>query len=184
MDVLADASLAALTHESDAAQILTSLFDRREGACGAAEDQEGSLASPRSVETVDLPPPPPPPNTHPPQAQAQPHPWARSEDDLLRRLAAARTLSLPAPTKSSTTETCVESSDETLHTWEDIASQFNGRTAAQCASRYKKVLNPENIKGAPYPHHLPLTIQHAHPLLFSLSHQSGHQLVQRLHNTS
>ena len=91
------------------------------------------MASPTSEENMDI--------------QAPPQPWARSEDDLLRRLAAAQALSLGA-----TGRTGAESqgaSDESVNqTWEEIAGQFEGRTAAQCASRYQKVLNPENVKGA------------------------------------
>jgi hypothetical protein len=68
MDVLAEASVAALTKESDAAAILQTLFERRDMPCTfVADDTEPAMASPTSEENMDI--------------QAPPQPWARSEDE-------------------------------------------------------------------------------------------------------
>lgn len=134
MDVLADASIAASTKESDAAQILQTLFERRESPCPfVTDDTEPPMSSPTSEDAMDM--------------YLPPQPWARSEDDLLRRLGAAHTLSSSGGGKGRAGGDTQASQDEAYHTWEDIAVQFEGRTAAQCASRYQKVLNPENVKG-------------------------------------
>jgi len=133
MDVLADASIAASNHESDAAAILRKLYEHR-GGLGQFEEEaaDAPLSSPVSEETVDL--------------HATPHPWAQNEDDLLRRLAAARAVATSSGKRMLGDMSTMLSDNSMI--WEDIANQLGGRTAAQCASRYQKVLNPENVKGA------------------------------------
>jgi len=132
MDVLADASIAASNHESDAAAILRKLYEHR-GGLGQFEEEaaDAPLSSPVSEETVDL--------------HATPHPWAQNEDDLLRRLAAARAVATSSGKRMLGDMSTMLSDNSMI--WEDIANQLGGRTAAQCASRYQKVLNPENVKG-------------------------------------
>ena len=133
MDVLAEASLVASNKDDDAAHILSLLRgDARSASPFCADDTEPPLGSPTSEETEPL--------CLPPQ------PWSRSEDDLLRRLAAAR--SLP-PTCRSIDGMLSGLDEEEMQAWCDIASHFDGRTPAQCASRYQKVLNPDNVKGEP-----------------------------------
>jgi len=133
MDVLAEASIAASTKETDAAAILQTLFEHRQSPSQfVTDDTEPPMASPTSEDYLE---------THAPPQQ-----WARSEDDLLRRLATAHGLAHGTVGKGRASGDAQGMSDE-MQVWDDIASQFEGRTAAQCASRYQKVLNPENVKG-------------------------------------
>jgi cytochrome c553 len=124
MDVLAEASFAASQQETEAVSILQGLFAARESpepedACGgdSADEADGDDA---------------------------PRPWTRDEDELLRRL----TLSKAGPQPSSrrgVAKPPVPALD--MRAWREIAEHFEDRTPMQCASRFRKTLSPDNVKG-------------------------------------
>ncbi len=129
MDLLAEASAVASVNDSDAASILHLL--RAHGANVGSDEAESAHAEES-------------PSTGAARA------WLREEDDLLQRLVSerrgleanltggrARGASARAPPRP------LDTSD-----WRDIAEHFEGRTAQQCARRYQKNHQAENIKGA------------------------------------
>ena len=124
MDVLAEASFAASQQETEAVSILQGLFAARESpepedACGgdSADEADGDES---------------------------PRPWTRDEDELLRKL----TLSKAGPQPSSrrgVAKPPMPALD--MRAWREIAEHFEDRTAMQCASRFRKTLSPDNVKG-------------------------------------
>lgn len=128
MDMLADASVAAAAHEEEAASILQGLFSaRRESSEHSASDAEQTATNGDA------------------DADDAPRSWTREEDELLRRLTFAKAgpqakargagKSTPAPTLET-------------REWRQIAEHFDDRSAMQCAHRFQKVINPDNVKGA------------------------------------
>lgn len=141
MDVLAEASFAASQQETEAVSILQGLFAARESpepedACGgdSADEADGDES---------------------------PRPWTRDEDELLRKL----TLSKAGPQPSSrrgVAKPPMPALD--MRAWREIAEHFEGRTAMQCASRFRKTLSPDNVKGgrrSAHLHHWFQTQRHA-----------------------
>jgi len=127
MDMLADASVAAAAHEEEAASILQGLFSaRRESSEHSASDAEQTATNGDA------------------DADDAPRSWTREEDELLRRLTFAKAgpqakargagKSTPAPTLET-------------REWRQIAEHFDDRSAMQCAHRFQKVINPDNVKG-------------------------------------
>ena len=130
MDVLADASFVASQQDDDAAQILNQLRAHHESGTPTDEADE------------DFPNPDFEDNAG---AHIDAFPWLRAEDDLLRRLATkalAQGGARRGPPRPGTL-------DPGLDVWDEVAQQFEGRTALQCLNRWQQVLNPENIKGMP-----------------------------------
>jgi len=124
MDLLADASVAAAANESEAASILQLLCSARN------ESSELSASDAEQTTTPDA------------DADDAPRPWERDEDDQLRRLVLAKAgpQAKRGPGKAAAPQL------ETRE-WRQIAEQFDDRSAMQCAHRFQKVCNPDNVKG-------------------------------------
>ena len=76
-------------------------------------------------------------------AEERLRPWTGQEDDLLCKLAAAHSGPPSAKTGGKAPAAQLHMDD-----WREVAEHFDDRTALECANRYRKFLNPENIKGA------------------------------------
>ena len=125
MDVLAEASFAASQQETEAVSILQGLFAARESP--EPEDVAGT----ESADEAD--------GEEPPRA------WTREEDELLRRLALSKAGPQPSG-RRGVAKPPVPALD--MRAWREIATHFEDRTAIQCASRFRKNLSPDNVKGA------------------------------------
>lgn len=131
MDVLADASVAASEHDSEAAEILKMMCASRSSPEMASDDVDG----PYDPDSTD--------------GSLLPRAWTRDEDDQLRRLALARI----HPTAASRMQRGRSAPPQLeMRAWREIAQHFDERTPLQCAHRFQKVLNPENIKGMRHCH--------------------------------
>ena len=74
-----------------------------------------------------------------------PRPWTRDDDELLRKLAAARA----GPPSAKRDEGGKEKAAQLdMHEWGEVAEHFDDRTPLECAHRYQKLLSPDHIKGA------------------------------------
>ena len=142
MDVLAEASFAASEREEEAVSILQGLFQARESPEPeqAADDVSGDEAD----------------------GDDAPKAWTRDEDELLRRLTQAKS-GPPTPGRRGVARPPAPALD--IRAWREIAEHFDDRTAAQCASRYQKTLNPDNVKGA-----RPRRVTHSAPPFQSTVH--------------
>lgn len=131
--MLADASVASLSRESEAAQILHLLRAHRDSVTPTLSDDTEPTVSNfvTQPQNDDL------------QGGGM-RVWVQSEDELLRRLAGGKVLSAAARRAGGRTSSY---SHDNIQAWEEISRHFTGRTALQCASRYQNVLNTENIKG-------------------------------------
>jgi len=131
MDMLANASLTHMK-EDDAALILNQLRSHRHSP-PPADDSSCAIPSPGSESTI--------------ATQPAVMPWAKTEDDLLKRLTMSK--ALPKERKGGERRGAASANETTMpdHPWDAIAQRFEGRTAVQCQHRWSKALNPENIKG-------------------------------------
>ena len=123
MDMLADASVAAATHESEAASILQNLFCARRGS------PEASTSDADHTYLGDM------------EVGMPPRAWAHEEDDLIHRMVSARAGSISRGGKAGAAQQ-LEACE-----WRQITGQLEGRSAPQCAHRFQKVVNPDNVKG-------------------------------------
>ena len=129
MDLLANAATdVTAVHDSEAASILQQLFSSgRESSDVSASDAEQTAAAMGEAE-----------------ADETPRPWTREEDELLRRLVAAKM----GPQAAKRGPGKAPAAQLETREWRQIAENFDNRTAMQCAHRFQKVANPENVKGA------------------------------------
>jgi hypothetical protein len=129
MDLLANAATdVTAVHDSEAASILQQLFSSgRESSDVSASDAEQTAATMGEAE-----------------ADETPRPWTREEDELLRRLVAAKM----GPQAAKRGPGKAPAAQLETREWRQIAENFDNRTAMQCAHRFQKVANPENVKGA------------------------------------
>ena len=128
MSLLVDAVCTAEAPEDDssgAAEILNLL---REHRAAAAEEQDDDMEATGADDADDA-------------DDDSPRPWTREDDELLRKLAAAR-----APAKREGGKEKAAQLD--MHEWGEVAEHFDDRTPLECAHRYQKFLSPDNIKGA------------------------------------
>lgn len=128
MEMLADASVAAAAHDNEAANILQQLCAARHETSETTMS-DGEQTTTAHYDVLDT--------------EDSPRPWTREDDELLRRLVVARggpQVARRGPGKTPTPQLDARE-------WHEIAEHFDDRSAMQCAHRFQKIVNPDNVKG-------------------------------------